>query len=123
MTPSHAVKKGVRYRYYVSHHLVSGKKTDTQSLRLQAPALEQLVRDRVGRMLADRATIMDAGSSTDRGARDQHRLAQLGQEAAARWPALETPDVRAALLAFVPRIDMHPDRVDVRVDRAGCRLG
>lgn len=122
LTPSHAVKKGVRYRYYVSHHLVSGEKTDIQGLRIPAPALEQLVRDRVGRMLADPATIMEAGSSTDRGAGDQRRLTQLGQEAAARWPALATPDVRAALLAFVPRIDVHPDRVDLSIDQARLQV-
>ncbi|RXF72851.1 recombinase family protein [Hansschlegelia zhihuaiae] len=118
LTPSHAVKKGVRYRYYVSHHLVSGTKTDARGLRLPAPALEQLVRDRIGRMLADPATMMNAGSSTSRDAEDQRRLAQFGQETAARWPALATSDVRTALLAFVPRIDVHPDRVDLSVDRA-----
>jgi site-specific DNA recombinase len=69
-------------------------------------------------MLADPASIMDASSSTDRGASDQRRLTQLGQEVAARWPGLATSDVRAALLAFVSRIAVYPDRVDLSVDRA-----
>ncbi|MDR4305363.1 recombinase family protein [Chelatococcus sambhunathii] len=118
LPPSHAVKKGVRYRYYVSHRLVSGVKTEMRGLRLPAPALEQLVRDRVGKMLGDPAAMMGTGSSRGRDAEQQHRIAQLGQEAAARWPALPTSDVRGALLAFVPRIDVHPDRVDLHIDPA-----
>ena len=118
LTPSHAVKKGVRYRYYVSHHLVSGAKTETRGLRLPAPALEQLVRDRVGRMLADPAAMTDDGPSGERDAETQRRLIQLADEAAARWPALATSDVRTALLTFVPHINVHPDRVDLQIDRA-----
>lgn len=46
---------------------------------------------------------MDTSSSTDRGAGEQRRLAQRCQEAAARWPALGTPDVRAAGAACLIR--------------------
>ena len=35
MTPSHAVKKGTRYRYYVSHSLITKDRTDASAgLRL-----------------------------------------------------------------------------------------
>ncbi|MGA0532767.1 hypothetical protein [Hansschlegelia sp. KR7-227] len=105
----------------MSHHLVSGAKADTPGLRLPAPALEQLARDRAGRMLADPTTTVNAGSSTSRDAGDQRRLVQLGQEVAARWPALATSDVRNALLAFVPRIDVHPHRVELTVHRWGLQ--
>jgi site-specific DNA recombinase len=43
-TPSHAEKRGVRYRYYVSNRLMPGKKTDVpmkdRGWRLPAPILE-----------------------------------------------------------------------------------
>ena len=44
MTPSHANKKGVRYRYYVSHALLQGRKAAAGSIaRASAPDVEALV--------------------------------------------------------------------------------
>ena len=117
LTPSHAVKKGVRYRYYVSHHLVSGAKAYTRGLRLPAPALERLVRERIELMLIDPATMMAVGLFVECDAGEQRRMFRLAKEAAARWSAMPTRDVRAALIAFVVRIDVYPDRVDLLVDR------
>src|SRR3954447_19625203 len=36
LTPSHALKKGVRYRYYVSQHLITGDKNEARGMRLPA---------------------------------------------------------------------------------------
>jgi hypothetical protein len=44
MTPSHASKQGVRYRYYVSHALLQGWRDKAGSVaRVSAPDVEQLV--------------------------------------------------------------------------------
>jgi len=44
MSPSHANKKGVRYRYYVSQALLQSRKTEAGSIaRLSAPDVEALV--------------------------------------------------------------------------------
>jgi DNA invertase Pin-like site-specific DNA recombinase len=44
MSPSHANKKGVRYRYYVSHALLQNRKGDAGSIaRVSAPDVEALV--------------------------------------------------------------------------------
>jgi hypothetical protein len=52
MTPTHAVKKGVRYRYYVSRRLVTGTKAEegngqTPGQRIPAANLEGLVVQRL----------------------------------------------------------------------------
>src|SRR5881398_71610 len=53
MTPSHAVKKGTRYRYYVSRSLITKDRTeDSAGLRVPAAEIEQLV-SRVQRWLLD----------------------------------------------------------------------
>jgi site-specific DNA recombinase len=39
MTPSHAVKKGTRYRYYVSRQLITKEQTE-RSARVRIPAGE-----------------------------------------------------------------------------------
>ena len=44
MTPSHAVKKGTRYRYYVSGSLITSDRTEgSAGLRIPAAEIEQLV--------------------------------------------------------------------------------
>ena len=44
MSPSHANKKGVRYRYYVSHALLQNRKANAGSIaRVSAPDVEALV--------------------------------------------------------------------------------
>jgi hypothetical protein len=44
MSPSHANKKGVRYRYYVSHALLQNRKAKAGSVaRVSAPDVEALV--------------------------------------------------------------------------------
>ena len=49
MTPSHAIKKGVRYRYYVASVLNQGRNEEAGSLpRVAAEAVEQLVIDAIG---------------------------------------------------------------------------
>jgi site-specific DNA recombinase len=58
MTPSHAVKSGKRYRYYVSHNLVSGhiagrRPNDKSGLRIPAQELEGHVSFAIGAYLGD----------------------------------------------------------------------
>src|ERR1700688_3143208 len=50
MTPSHAVKKATRYRYYVSGSLITKDRTeDSAGLRIPAAEIEHLVSSRVHR--------------------------------------------------------------------------
>ena len=44
MTPSHAVKNGAHYRYYVSSSLITKDRTETSAgLRIPAAEIQQLV--------------------------------------------------------------------------------
>ena len=48
MTPTHANKKGVRYRYYVSHALLQGQANQAGSVaRISAPDFEALITNRL----------------------------------------------------------------------------
>jgi hypothetical protein len=54
MTPSHAVKKGTRYRYYVSRPQITKDQADgSAGLRIPAGEIEQLVASRVRQWLLD----------------------------------------------------------------------
>ncbi len=64
LTPTHAVKKGTRYRYYVSTSLVTGTgKKRSSGRRIPAGNLEGLVINKVRTFLADPGAILDAVGS------------------------------------------------------------
>jgi hypothetical protein len=53
MTPSHAVKKGMRYRYYVSQPLISKtRETAPEGLRLAAAEIERIVLSGIGEWMS-----------------------------------------------------------------------
>jgi len=65
MTPTHAVKKGVRYRYYVSRRLVTGTKSEegnrqTSGQRIPAANLEGLVIQRLRSFFADPVAVIES---------------------------------------------------------------
>ena len=64
---THANKKGVRYRYYVSQALLQNRKAEAGSIaRVPAPEIESLVYDGVRRQLAATGRSEFANSLTDR---------------------------------------------------------
>ena len=75
LTPSHAVKKGTRYRYYVSASLVTGTVKDgSNGRRIPAGNLENLVITRLKTFLADRGALLDAIQDQCPDAVEQTRL-------------------------------------------------
>ena len=68
MSPSHANKKGVRYRYYVSQALLQNRKAEAGSIaRVSAPDVEALVARVVQEaVVARQETVQTDDGSTDR---------------------------------------------------------
>lgn len=59
-TPSHATKKGRRYRYYVSRSLIKGRTKDsTGPVRLPAEEIEELVLSQLSSLLQSAPRILD----------------------------------------------------------------
>ena len=75
MTPTHAVKKGTRYRYYISRRLITGPASDSsRGQRVPASNLEALVIGRLRALLADPVEFLNAISIGERDAPMQKRL-------------------------------------------------
>ena len=67
MTPTHAVKKGTRYRYYISRRLITGPASDnSRGQRLPASNLEALVIGRLRALLDDPVEFLNAISNGER---------------------------------------------------------
>jgi len=123
MTPSHAVKKGTRYRYYVSRPLITKDQTESSAgLRIPAVEIEQLVTSRLRQWLLDPGGIYQATRLADPSA--QRRLVTRAAEIGRSWPELPMMRQRAVLNALIDRIAVGADRIDIhfRPTRLGTLL-
>ena len=118
LTPSHAVKKGTRYRYYVSTSLITGTAKDrSKGRRIPAANLETLVITRLRTLLADRGAILDAIQNEYPGAVEQNRLIRRGRQIAEELGTLAPDQTRAILMTLLSRVDIRPDRVEINIRR------
>src|ERR1700738_4672974 len=75
MTPSHAVKKGMRYRYYVSQPLIcQTREAAPEGLRIAAAEIERIVLSRIGELIADPGRLADALGAYVETAGDQQQI-------------------------------------------------
>ena len=101
MTPSHAVKKGVRYRYYVSKSLLTEDAKETKKgQRIPAAHIEALVTGRIRAWLTDPVAVLNAAQCCGRDAVAQKRLLDEAARLAAAWQDLDAEQLHALLRAW-----------------------
>jgi len=120
MSLTHANKKGVRYRYYVSSHLQDGSTQDNigQGQRIPAASLERLIVRRLHQQLGDTTFVLDcfaSGPSIDAAA--QKRLVEQARRVAEGGEDLPSPVVRSLISAILLRAHVHADRIDLTFSR------
>ena len=118
LTPSHAVKKGTRYRYYVSRSLITGAAKDhSNGRRIPAGNLESLVVNRLRAFLTDQGALLDAVRNEYPDGTHQKRLISRGRQIAEQIPTMAPDQTRAMLMALLVRVDLKPDRVEIKMRR------
>src|SRR5882724_1109703 len=116
MTPSHAVKKGTRYRYCVSGSLITKDRTENAAgLRIPAAEIEQLVSSQVHRWLLDPGSIYKSATARLEDSSMQHRLVARAADIGKHWPELPLARKRAVLAALIERIEVRVDQIDIRL--------
>ena len=121
MSPTHAVKGGKRYRYYISRPLVTeGRGKAAAAYRIPAPEVEQVVTDRVRTLLADGTAVFDALSSTATTEQSGELLAQAA-ELARSWPELASHEQRRIISTLIARVEVGDESVALHV--VPTRLG
>jgi hypothetical protein len=114
MTPTYAVKNGVRYRYYVSRPLITNDQTEPSAgLRIPAGEIEQLVTSQLRQWLVDPGSIYQASRLSDPST--QRRLLARAAEIAKRWPELPGSRQRAFLTTLIGRIDLRANQIDIHI--------
>jgi DNA invertase Pin-like site-specific DNA recombinase len=118
LTPTYAIKKGTRYRYYVSSSLVRGARRDRiGAWRIPAGDLEGLVINRVRKFLADPTALLDVASTETHSDSGKRQLIERGRQVAAQLSP-DTPDkAKATLIALMCQITIHLDGIDIALSR------
>jgi site-specific DNA recombinase len=118
MSPTHANKKGTRYRYYISRSLLDGSaKVKAQGQRIPAVALESLVVRRIRDWLADPASILQVIQQAVSNAVTQKRLIERARDFVKQDHARGFEGLRAFMRASIVRVQVHADRIDIMLDQ------
>ncbi len=116
-TPSHAVKNGIRYRYYVRQ---SRSDDDATPRCIPAREIEELVGGTIVDLLQDSARLIDE-LAAPLSARDQQRLLAAAKCHADRWSLMSGSSRRAFLLAVIRHVMLGEAEVRLDLERSGLR--
>jgi DNA invertase Pin-like site-specific DNA recombinase len=118
LTPTHAVKKGTRYRYYVSKSLITGTAKDhAQGRRIPAGNLEGLVIGRLRALLADEGALLGAISKAEQNGVEQKKLIARGREISEELRMLAPDAVRSILVTLISRIGIQAEHIEIKICR------
>ncbi|HWV13145.1 MAG TPA: recombinase family protein [Sphingobium sp.] len=111
MSPSHAVKKQRRYRYYVSSIAAAAEDAEMKAsaLRLPAVELERAVIDATSSLLGDERTIMALPQAE---ARTVLRRGDAAQGLATKMETGSKAELRQQLQSLGMTIRAHPDHIE-----------
>jgi DNA invertase Pin-like site-specific DNA recombinase len=112
MTPTHAVMKGRRYRYYVSTQLISGTRADhAKGWRIPASDIEMLVLDRLRAFLASDRDLGEALSRFNLDASAVRSAMVKASQLVEGWASLPPIKLRELVRTVVETITVDDETV------------
>ena len=119
LAPTYAIKKGTRYRYYVSSSLVREAKGNcARGWRLSAGDLEGLVISRLRNFFADPASLLDALDNDLPNGLGQNQPIKRGRQIAEELSAETLDKAKATLMALLCRVTIYSDRIEIALCRS-----
>jgi site-specific DNA recombinase len=116
LTPSYSVKKGTRYRYYVSTALLTGAgRKRSSGRRIPAGNLEGLVIDRIRTFFADPAAVLDTFDLDSGGG--QGHLIERGRQIAAELEGQAPNEIRMTLMTLLCRVEIKLEKIEIKISR------
>lgn len=110
----------MRYRYYVSHPLISKTRDAApEGLRIAAAEVERIVLSAIGDLLSSPGRLSKGLEAYVGTAGEQQQLLMRAREIASRWPELPAAQLRAAITMLAHRISVLSDRIDVEISETG----
>ncbi len=121
-TPSHGVKNGKRYRYYVSQARIQ-QRLGTKGAPTSIPAheIETLVTTKLQSFLTSAKEVADTVGRASDGPQATQALVAAAHGRVKAWAKAPPAEVREFLLAVVSRIVVHEKRVEIWASRGAMR--
>ncbi len=117
-TPSHATKKGRRYRYYVSQAIIKNSKGNHNGpVRIPALEIEELVLSQLTSLLESPQRMIDILVGTEASPADLHAVT----EAFRTWGTAHADNIRDLLRSTVKRIVAHNESIEIQVYKSALR--
>jgi site-specific DNA recombinase len=121
-TPSFTIKGGRRYRYYVSQLAIKNLADDHNSpTRVPAHELEGRIREKLLAFLKSDADVFDRLGTEDESPAIVRNLVAAAKKLAARLPSLPSDDLRDLLGAFLRRVVIQENGIEVMIGRKELR--
>ena len=118
LSPSHAVRKGKRYRYYVSTTLITGPRSGApKGRRIPAGDIEGLILDRLRDLFASKSELADIIAPLALDASTQRAVLEGAALLAARWTTLPSSERHALTRSVLQRVEVGDDHILMSIDR------
>lgn len=108
-TPTHAVKKGKRYRYYTSQSVIQHRESAGVA-RIPARELERIVETRIQRFLSSPEELIRAP-----GVEESTRLKTLVQRQSQRWTKLDSNEIPKLVKPLLKSVVVLTDSVELEL--------
>jgi site-specific DNA recombinase len=115
-TPSFTVKRGRRYRYYVSQLAIKNTVSEGNGLtRVPAQELENRVLEKLRAFLQSDAEVFDGLSLLGERPAVASRLVTAAKQLAMRLVSMSSQDLRDLLASFIWRITIHENKIEIKI--------
>ena len=115
LVPTHAIKKGCRYRYYISKTLNRGEADSGSGMRIPARELENLVWSQVQSLFTDQTELLARLRPIVPDGLQQRDMLTAAASIAIEWTSLTIHERKSTLMRLVDRIVVYPHQVEVRL--------
>ena len=112
-TPTHAVKKGKRYRYYTSQAVIQNRGDRPRIARYPAMEIETIVTTQIFRLLRSINTYLDGQNKSPQ----TELTLQRAKDLAVRWSKLATIEQQEFIRAVVKAVTLGQTSIWIEVDK------
>jgi site-specific DNA recombinase len=121
-TPSFTIKRGRRYRYYVSKVVIQiPASRQSGPIRLPAHEIESRVTERIQAFLRSDAQVFDELSATAESPAVLHQIVTGAKKLAARLSSLPADDLRDLLACILQRVIVQEDNIQLMIRKSDLR--
>jgi len=119
MTPTHANKRGKRYRYYISAPLLDRGSAGENPIRMPALEVEGLICDRLRKLLARQTELVRWLSPLHLTAGQLEVSLKTATSLTESWTTLPPNEIRAFVRDIVRRVAVHASEIEISVSTSG----